>query len=94
MKLPYRMAPGALLDFQFDWTAWLARDGDFITSYEITPGPGVTVSSDQEIAGVVTAWLELVDTIRCTVTTHIICTVTTNAGRTDSRAIKLIAGVN
>lgn len=81
----YIKAPLAVLDYAFDWTAWLEA-GETITAHAITISPAGTLAadSDGEAAGVITAWLSAgtLDT-RYTVTCH----VTTSAAREDERSI-------
>jgi hypothetical protein len=48
--------PNAVLDYQWDLSAWLARDGNSVASYTLN-AVGVTVDSHGESAGVITAWV-------------------------------------
>jgi hypothetical protein len=58
-KWPYKLAtpkdPDAVLDYQIDWSDWLA-DGESITDSEwiVT---GATIDSEESTATVSTAWL-------------------------------------
>lgn len=74
--------PDAVLDYQWDWTAWLA--GDTIASCTVTAQDGLAVSDTSNTATAVTAWLDggTADQ-RYTVTCHVV----TAAGREDDRTI-------
>lgn len=76
--------PDALLEYQWDWAAWLA--GDTITSHTVTVPTGLTKSSTSATSTAVTAWLSggTVDQ-RYSVTCHVL----TAAGREDDRTITL-----
>ena len=74
----------AVLDFAFDWSAWLA-DTETIASHVVTPTDGVTVDSSTEDSGVVTVWLSGATAPRQKVTCHIV----TSDGREDDRTITL-----
>lgn len=82
-----RKDPQAVLDYVFDWTDWLAENGDAIASYSVTVD-GVTKDSDSRVGARVTAWLSggTVDTIA-----SVTCRVVTNStpARTDERTIYL-----
>lgn len=74
--------PDAVLDYQWDWSAWLA--GDTIETYTVTASDGLTVDTDSSTSTAVTAWLSGgVAEQRYTVTCH----VETVAGREDDRTI-------
>jgi hypothetical protein len=47
--------PDAVLDYNFDWTPWLA--GDTITSSSWVAESGITVDSDGFTATMTTVWL-------------------------------------
>ena len=83
----YIKDPAAVLDYAFDWTAWLAP-AETITARTITIDPAGTLTKDSDsvTAGVVTVWLSAgtLDT-RYTVTCHI----TTSAARQDERSITI-----
>jgi len=81
----YLHDPDAVLDYQVDWSAWLA-DAETITSYTITVTGTVTVDSDTNDDTSVTVWLSgAADDGRPTVA----CRITTNQGRTDERTFDL-----
>lgn len=83
MPTRFRKDPEAVLDFQFDWTAWLA-DGETITDHTITVPSGITNDSSSVASGVVTVWLS-----GGTAQTdyRVECLITTSAGRTDERSM-------
>jgi hypothetical protein len=76
----YLKDPDAVLDFAFDWSAWLGED-ETITSHLITAADGLTVDSDSESGGVVTYWLSGGTPGPYAVA----CLINTNQGRTDER---------
>lgn len=84
-------APAAVLDYQMDWSAWLAA-GETISSANVTADAGITVNptgkSTSTSGGVVTFWLGG-GTLGTTYTVTV--TVTTNS-RTDSRSIQVVVG--
>jgi hypothetical protein len=78
--------PDARLDYQWDWSGWLAA-GDVIASHEIIVDQGdVTFDTDSHDDQTVTAWIEggTIGT-RAKVTARI----TTAQGRVDDRTIGL-----
>lgn len=81
--------PAAVLDYQVDWSAWLAL-GETITGTPVVEAPGLTVNPEGKATeveiGKVTFWLGggVAETF-CDVS----CQVTTSAGRTDRRTIPL-----
>jgi len=77
--------PQAVLDYAFDWSAWLAA-GETITAHTVTPPTGITVDSHAEAAGVVTAWLS---GGTAGVVYRIVCHITTSAARQDDRTITI-----
>ena len=78
--------PVAVLDYQFDWAAWLATDGDTIASHTITADSGITVDSSSATVDTVTVWLSGGSE---GVTYTVDCEITTAAGRTDSRKMSV-----
>lgn len=77
--------PDAVLDYAFDWSAWL-EDGETISSHVVTVGSGITKDSDSESSGIVTIWLSG--------GTHgsdylIACKIVTSMARTDERSINI-----
>ena len=75
--------PDAVLDFSFNWSAWLSTD-ETISAYTITAGSGITKDSDSESDGIVTVWLSggVVEMVY-----EIACKIETNQGRTDERTL-------
>jgi len=86
MSLPdneFEKDPQAVLDYQWDWSDWLA-ESETITAATVTVPTGITKTSQTDATTSVTVWLSggtagLVYTLDCL--------VTTSAGRTDSRKI-------
>lgn len=85
MPTRFRKDPEAVLDYAFDWTAWL-QEGETITNHTITVDVGLTLISSSEAAGVVTAWLSG-GTAQTSYTVE--CLVETSAGRIDERSFSL-----
>ena len=77
--------PDAVLDYQWDWSAWLSDD-DSITSYTVTVDDGLTLDTDTNTSTAVTAWFSG-GTIgeRYDATAHII----TADGREDDRTMRI-----
>lgn len=72
--------PDAVLDYVWDWSAWL--DDDVIDDFEVLPADGITVQSSSATDTAVTVWLadgELNATYAVT------CRIFTLGGRTDDR---------
>lgn len=84
MTASYMKDPEATLEWSFDWSPWL-DDTETITAYVLTPN-GLTVVSDSETDGVVTAWLSggTADT-----SYRVECKITTSAGRIDERSLTI-----
>ena len=80
----YMHDPDAVLDYQIDWSAWLA-ESETITSYTITATGTVTIDSDSDDGTSVTVWLSGAAAGRLKVA----CRITTNQGRTDERTFDL-----
>lgn len=77
--------PDAVLDYTWDWSAWLAS-GETITSADVTVPTGIVKNSDSHTTTTVTAWLSGgTDGTGYRVT----CRVTTSQGRTDDRSITI-----
>ncbi len=75
--------PSAELDYEFDWTRWLATS-ETIDNYTITADTGITVDSPTEDTGKVTVWLS---GGTAGINYKVACLITTSAGRTDERTI-------
>lgn len=80
--------PDSLLDYQFDWSEWLAPDGDAIESHDVIVGAGLTkVSSAIDPDGqAVTVWLS---GGTAGATYNVTCRITTGGGRIDDRTMKV-----
>lgn len=76
----------ARLDYTWDWTAFLA-DGETIANATIIPAEGITASDTSRDEATVTTWITT--TLPVGKTHEVTCRVTTSAGRTDDRTIKL-----
>lgn len=76
--------PDAVLDYPFDWSTWL--DGDTISSHTITADSGITVDSSSATTSVVTVWLS---GGTAGASYSVACRITTAAGRTDERTIRI-----
>jgi hypothetical protein len=74
--------PSAVLDWEFDWSAWL-QAGETISAFTITV-TGANQDSTAASATAVTVWLS--GGTAATAAT-IACRITTTAGRTDERTI-------
>lgn len=76
--------PSAVLDYEFDWAAWLGSDT--ISSHTVTAATGITVASSTATSTAVIAWLSGGTAGQAyTVTNRIV----TTGGRTDERSITL-----
>ena len=75
--------PASILDFVFDWSAWLEA-AETITSHTITVPTGIVKDSSTEASGKVTVWLS-----GGTDGTDyaIACKIVTSSTRTDERTI-------
>jgi hypothetical protein len=74
--------PDAILTYSWDWTAWL--DGDTIASYVVTSQTGLTIDSDNQVAGVVSAVVSGGNPGRLMWAT---CSIVTVLGQTDERTM-------
>ena len=82
----FRKDPDSVLDYTWDWSAWLAADADTIDSYTVTVPSGLTLDTDSNTTTAVTAWLSggTVDT------TYVVgCRITTAGLRTVERSITI-----
>jgi len=78
-------APGAILDYGFNWSSWL-QAGETIVSSTWTIDPTLVLSSSQNVSGVTSTFVNG-GTLGSVYT--LINTVTTSNGRVDSRALIL-----
>lgn len=76
--------PQAVLDYQWDWSAWLG-DGETIASHQVIVPTGLTLDSSAATDSAVTAWLSGGEVIGRSYAVS--CRITTTAGRTDARSI-------
>ena len=79
--------PDAVLDYEFDWSLWLA-DGETITDHTVTVA-GVTLDASTASDTAVVAWVSA-GTVSTTATVAVL--VTTSAARVDERTINLRIG--
>jgi hypothetical protein len=78
-------APGAILDYAFNWAEWLQQGETILTSaWSITPS--LTLNNEQNQSGVTSVFVNggVVNKIY-----YLTNTITTSVGRTDSRTIVL-----
>lgn len=75
----------AVLDYSFDWTAWLAPLGDEIASFTIA-ARGLTVNATSRTGGICTA---LPAGGQVGKLHPVTCTIVTTGGRTERRRIHL-----
>lgn len=81
--------PNAVLDYQWDWSDWLAA-GETITAATVTVPAGITKDSQLNTSTAVTAWLSG-GTVTGSGTEYAInCRITTSAGRTDDRTMTIV----
>lgn len=85
----YVHAPLSNLDYGFDWTAWLAS-GETISSSVWVASSGITLTSPQVVAGVVSTFASGGEVGKVYTLTN---TITTSVGRVDSRALCLVCNV-
>lgn len=78
----YIKDPNAVLDYTWDWSAWLGADT--IASKTVTVPTGITLASSSFTTTSVTAWLS--GGTAGTIYT-IECKIVTTGGRTDERSI-------
>jgi hypothetical protein len=81
----YLKDPDALLDYEWDWTPWLAT-GETISGHVLTVDDGLTLDSSSATDSTVTAWLAG-GTVRTVY--KVACLITTTAGRTDERTMTI-----
>ncbi len=78
-------APNAVLDYGFNWTAWMQPSENVITSTWAID-PVLTLSGSQNVANVTSTFVNGGDVGKAYTLTN---TITTNQGRTDSRTLVL-----
>ena len=82
----FNHAPGEVLDYKMDWTAWLALDNDTLATSAFAVDPtasGLTVTTSSKTTKVATVWLTSSGTLNLYAITN---TVTTSLGRTAKRS--------
>lgn len=78
--------PDAILDYQWDWSAWLATVGDTLAAVAFIAEDGITVDSSEFSDTAATAWISG-GTLGTTYS--VVCRVTTTGGRVDDRTAEL-----
>lgn len=76
--------PDAVLDYIFDWSAWLAEITDTIATNSIIVETGITCDSDSIVDDTVVAWIS---GGTAGTTYRVTCRIVTAGGRTDDRSI-------
>jgi len=76
--------PDAVLDYTFDWTAWLDDVADSIATRTVLVPIGITLDSNAIAGKKVIAWLSGGGAGQ---TYQVTCRITTAGGRTDDRSI-------
>jgi hypothetical protein len=81
----FRKTTVGVLDYTFDWTAWLAPS-ETIASHVLTVPAGITLTLETVTTKAITGWFSggTAET-----TYEIACKVITNQGRTDERVIDI-----
>ena len=78
--------PDALLDYEWDWAAWLGADT--IASHTVTAAAGLTVVSSSATSTAVTAWLRI-NGGSVGASYAVTCHIVTAAGREDDRTLTI-----
>lgn len=84
--------PDAVLDYTFDWTAWLDAIGDTISTKSVAvtsgsdPASNIAVASSTVVGKTVVVW---VSGGAAGETASLRCRITTVGGRTDDRTVYL-----
>lgn len=81
----YIKDPDAVLDYLFDWSAWLSA-GETIQTSAVTAEAGITVDSDTNTTTATTVWLSGGTVGESYQITN---RIVTNQGRTDDRTIDI-----
>lgn len=82
MPRSFTQDPDAVLDYEWDWAAWLGTDT--IASHTVTAATGLTVDSTEATTTTVTAWLSGGTVGQSYAVT---CHIVTAAGREDDRTV-------
>lgn len=83
-KYTITKAPKAVLDYPFDWSAWLSSIDDTIIDHLIIVDDGIVCTSSVLSGNIVVAWISggTEGTIY-----RVTCRITTAGGRVDERSI-------
>lgn len=74
--------PDAVLDYEWDWAAWLTPVSDTITTATFLPDPGITVEATSHSATAAIAWISGGTKGN---SYNVVCRIVTTEGRTDDR---------
>ena len=85
MPRAFQKDPDDVLDYQFDWSAWLA--GDTIASHAVSAPAGLTVESTTTTGTAVTVWLSGGEV---GVSYPVACHIVTADGRERDRTMTII----
>lgn len=85
MAVDFIKDPDAVLDYMFDWTAWLSS-GEAISSSTMIVSAGVNLDSSSNTSSKATAWISGGTSGQPYAVTN---RITTNQGRTDDRTITI-----
>lgn len=82
----FKKDPNAILDYTFDWSAYLTPIGDTISSVTWVPTSGITKVSQSNSTTTATAFVSggVVGNVET-----LTCRIVTTGGRTDDRSISL-----
>ena len=95
MKQPYPLSTSANLDFQWDWNQWLGSDSIAANGVQLMPSPGISVSSYSVSSGVVTAWVQLINSPVPGVQFYVDCVVVTanSPARKEARRMTFVSAI-
>ena len=77
--------PAGVLDFEYDWTGWLASD-EAIQTFDVQADTGITKGSTTQSGGKVVCWFSGGESGKYY---YAACTIVTTQGRTDVRRIQI-----
>lgn len=88
---PLPISPGAVLDLSWDWSSWL-QEGESVTAREVVAVAPLTKGADTLTGAVVTAMVTAPTTSEVALEYNLTarCTITTSAGRSDTRRFRLV----